>query len=124
MKVTTTKANGLNKFCRKIVALGMSGPAQVRGKEGDLRFALSSIEEMARWNLYESDSRGFYWKLYSPFPLSGAIRMATVEGIKAVVEDDLEKHPSDTSGLPVALSVGEPGHGRREAQCLSVLPTP
>ena len=63
----TAYPNALNKLCRKLVELGLSGPAEVRGMDGRLRFTINSVEKLARVDLRERDG-SLVVENHRPFP--------------------------------------------------------
>lgn len=60
--------NALNKLCRRLVGLGMTGPAEVRGVDGRLRFTVASVEEAAQVDRRERRDGRSRREKYRPFP--------------------------------------------------------
>lgn len=64
----THSADALRRLCRKMVAAGLIGPAEVRGLDGRLRLTIRSTEGAARYSLQETDNGGFRLLLHRPHP--------------------------------------------------------
>lgn len=58
--------DGLSRLCRELVALGMSGPAEVRRGCGTLVLTVSHIERLAKKSLREDD-KGIRYVKFVPF---------------------------------------------------------
>lgn len=62
----THATDALRRLCRKMVAAGLSGPAEVRSEGGKLLMTVLAVEEAAKWVLTEDD-RGIHLRRYRPF---------------------------------------------------------
>jgi hypothetical protein len=62
----TAYPNALNKFCRELVKVGLSGPAGVHGQDGQLRFIIASIEQTAQRDLRDHAEKGLSMERYRP----------------------------------------------------------
>ncbi|MDI3308136.1 MAG: hypothetical protein QJR07_13675 [Acetobacteraceae bacterium] len=60
--------DGLSRLCRRLVAFGARGAAEVRGDDGRLRYTVPAIERTAKRTLCEDDRRGLHWRTYRPRP--------------------------------------------------------
>ena len=58
--------DALPRLCRKLVALGAFGPAEVRGEDGRLRLTVRAIEGLAKVILSENDRDGLRWRRHVP----------------------------------------------------------
>lgn len=63
-------ADALARLCRRLVALGATGLAEVRGADGRLRFTVRAVERLAKLTLAENDGDGLRWRRHAPSPMA------------------------------------------------------
>jgi hypothetical protein len=80
--LTADGTDGLARLCRKLGALGYSGPAEIKGEDGRLHYTVRGVERVAKLTLTEGDRSGLKWQTYRPNPMAAA-RMAGSAGAGA-----------------------------------------
>jgi hypothetical protein len=73
----THLTDALSILCRKLAALGATGPAEVRGEDGRLRLTVRALERLAKLTLVEHERRGLRWRRYVPFAKSRPAALAS-----------------------------------------------
>jgi hypothetical protein len=72
----THRTDALARICRKMVAFGMRGLAEVYGEDGRLRFTVPAVECTATRTLREGDRSSIRWYPHRAMPETVTVRAA------------------------------------------------